>query len=184
MLLMTKTTFRNWKSKTLRITEDEESEIGLSQSDSQSDPDTTRESSLAPCGGSARLGFVITHSGALTVENLTSLSPAGLWARCLLFLSTCICVLIIVGCILPSYSLNVLGIVGVLVESGQAFIAARTEYSVFSTIQLLFDQARLTGGAGDYIGLGTLSVLLILSVLIVPVLQCFGVACSVVCSSD
>lgn len=89
----------------------------------------------------------------------------------LLFLSSTMCVLVIVGCALPSYSLDVLGVVGVLVEAGQSFVEAKTEYSVFTTIGLLLEQARTTGGVGDYLGLGTLSVLLVLTVLVVPVLQ-------------
>ena len=89
----------------------------------------------------------------------------------LLFLSSSMCVLVILGCALPSYSLDVLGIVGVLVEAGQSFVSAKTDYSVFTTIGLLLEQARTTGGFGDYLGLGSLSVLLILTVLVVPVLQ-------------
>lgn len=89
----------------------------------------------------------------------------------LILLVSCLCGFVVLGCALPSYSVEAFGIVGVLVESGQAFSAAVTDYSVFTSIQLLFDQARLTGGAADYIGLGALSALLIISVLIVPVVQ-------------
>lgn len=89
----------------------------------------------------------------------------------LLFLASCLSVLVVVGCILPSYTVSTLGIVGVLVESGQAFANAESEYSVFTTIKTLFDQASLTGGALDYVGLGSLSVLMIVSVMIVPFVQ-------------
>jgi uncharacterized paraquat-inducible protein A len=89
----------------------------------------------------------------------------------LLLVGTTLIVLVTFGCLLPSYSVSFLGIVGVLVESGQAFIAADTEYSVFTTVKLLFEQAKLVGRAADYIGLGSLSILMLLTVLVVPVLQ-------------
>lgn len=89
----------------------------------------------------------------------------------LVFLASCVCILVVIGCILPSYSLNALGIVGILVESGQGFAAATKDYSVFTTMTLLFEQASLTGGMLDFIGLGGLSFLMILSVLIVPIAQ-------------
>jgi hypothetical protein len=85
--------------------------------------------------------------------------------------SICTCGLVIAGCFVPSYSLDILGLVGILVESGQDFQAANTKFSVLSTLGVLFGQAGLTGGAADYIGLGSLSILLILSVLLVPALQ-------------
>jgi len=89
----------------------------------------------------------------------------------LIGLSVILCVLILLGCILPSYSLNALGIVGVLVESGQGFVTANTEYSVITSMKLFFDQAALTGTAKDYIGLGSLTILLVMTVLVVPVVQ-------------
>ena len=89
----------------------------------------------------------------------------------LVFLAIFCIVLIIVGCIMPTYSVSAYGIVGVLVESGQKFSAAETSYSVFTTISLLFEQARLTGTIADFIGLGSLSVILLLSVLVVPIAQ-------------
>lgn len=89
----------------------------------------------------------------------------------LVFLSGCVCVLVVVGCFFPSYSLNALGIVGILVESGQEFAPATKDYSVFTTMFVLFEQARLTGGVLDFIGLGGLSFLMIFSVLIVPIVQ-------------
>jgi hypothetical protein len=82
-----------------------------------------------------------------------------------------VAVLVIVGCILPSISREVLGIVGVAVESGQDFEEAVTYFSVFTLVQLLMKEARFLGTAGDYIGLGTLSALFIVSILVVPILQ-------------
>lgn len=101
------------------------------------------------------------------------LVPRAIVSPLLVFLAICCCVLVVLGCILPSYSVSALGVVGVLVESGQKFASADTSYSVISTIQLLFDQARLTGTAADYIGLGSLSFILLVSVLVAPLVQSF-----------
>lgn len=79
--------------------------------------------------------------------------------------------LLVLGCALPSFSLEVLGIVGVLVESGQRWGEAFSEYSVFTTVRMLFEQAKFTGETRDYLGLGSLSVLLIGTVVLVPLLQ-------------
>ena len=79
--------------------------------------------------------------------------------------------LAVVGCVLPSFSLEILGMLGVLVESGQEFQTAKTEYSVFTIVSLLFDQANFSGRFADYLGLGSLAGLLILSVLVVPIIQ-------------
>jgi len=80
-------------------------------------------------------------------------------------------VAVIAGCIIPSFSLEVLGIIGVAVETGQNFEDAATQHSVFTVIQLFFEEAKFLGTAGDYFGLGTLSVLFLFTVLLVPILQ-------------
>ena len=89
----------------------------------------------------------------------------------LVFLAICCSILIILGCVLPSYSVSAYGIVGILVESGQKFKAAESSYSAFTTISLLFEQAQLTGTAADFVGLGSLSVIMMLSVLVAPIAQ-------------
>jgi Paraquat-inducible protein A len=78
---------------------------------------------------------------------------------------------VVVGCIVPTFSLNKLGIIGLLMEAGQSFDAAYNEFSVFSMIRTIIDQASVMGNISDYIGLSSLSALIILSVLIVPILQ-------------
>jgi hypothetical protein len=77
-------------------------------------------------------------------------------------------ILVLVGCIVPSFSLEVLGMVGLLIESGQGFEQARIEHSLFSVISSLMQQAAFTGRTADYIGLGSLSALLIITVFLVP----------------
>jgi hypothetical protein len=89
----------------------------------------------------------------------------------LIALATCCILLVILGCVLPSYSVSAYGIVGILVESGQKFSAAESSYSVFTTISLLFEQAKLTGTAADFVGLGSLAIIMLLSVLFAPIAQ-------------
>lgn len=89
----------------------------------------------------------------------------------LYFLSLSILALVVLGCMVPAYSVQKIGVVGIFIEAGQDFEDAYSEYSVFSTVKSIMDQARLTGSVSDYIGLGSLSALLIFSVLLVPILQ-------------
>jgi uncharacterized paraquat-inducible protein A len=88
----------------------------------------------------------------------------------------CLTVLVVLGCTLPSFSLEILGIVGVAVESGQAFEEAKNYHSVFTVIRLLLEEASFLGSAGDYIGLGTLSALFAFTVLVVPIAQALVLA--------
>jgi len=88
------------------------------------------------------------------------------------FCAVCLVGLVAAGCAIPSYSLDILGIVGLLVESGQGFLDAHTYHSVFDTAHMLMVQARFTGKLRDYLGLGTLTSLLVITVLIVPIAQC------------
>jgi hypothetical protein len=80
-------------------------------------------------------------------------------------------VLMIVGSILPSTGLEFLGVLGVAVESGQGWEQAYAKLSLFDLAQLLMNQARFTGGFEAYFGLGFLSALLVITVLIVPLVQ-------------
>jgi hypothetical protein len=99
----------------------------------------------------------------LTVKN---------WVSHFLVLSSlCIVGLIIAGCILPSLTLEIFGVIGLAVESGQNFEAARTDHSVFTIVQLLIEEARFLGTTKAFIGLSILSCLFILTVLVVPILQ-------------
>jgi hypothetical protein len=83
----------------------------------------------------------------------------------IILLSMLFLVLIICGCILPSYSLEQFGIIGL--TSSVPYV----EHSIFSTIKLLMDQARFTGVLSDQVGLSVLSSVLVLTVLIVPCFQ-------------
>lgn len=80
-------------------------------------------------------------------------------------------VLVILGCVLPAFSLDVLGAVGVAIESGQGFEEATTNHSIFTVVQLLMDEARFLGTGGAYLGLGALSAVVIFCVLLAPIFQ-------------
>ncbi|GKY93773.1 hypothetical protein MPSEU_000344500 [Mayamaea pseudoterrestris] len=77
-------------------------------------------------------------------------------------------ILVIVGCSLPSVSFDYQGIVGVAVESGQDFMPAKEYISVFSLIQLMMQQAQFLDTAKDTVGMLSVSLLLLLSTLFVP----------------
>lgn len=94
------------------------------------------------------------------------------WVDKLILIGTfCLIVAVIIGCSVPSFSLEILGVIGVAVESGQNFEDATTQHSVFTVIQLLFEEAQFLGTVGDYFGLGALSMLFIFTVLLVPIIQ-------------
>eukprot|EP00980_Cylindrotheca_fusiformis_P014861 scaffold4056_cov115-Cylindrotheca_fusiformis.AAC.5 len=91
--------------------------------------------------------------------------------KALLLFTVCLVGCIVVGSSVPSFSLEILGIIGLAVESGQDFQDAATHHSIFTVIELFFEEARFLDTVGDYIGLGTLSVLFVFTVLLVPLLQ-------------
>ena len=80
-------------------------------------------------------------------------------------------ILVILGCALPSFSIEILGLLGLAVESGQEFEQAHTYYSVFTLAKTIMDEARYLGETSSYIGLGTLASLLVITVFIVPLFQ-------------
>ena len=90
---------------------------------------------------------------------------------CLALTAIAVTILVVVGSTLASFSVEALGLIGIAVESGQGFEAAINHYNIFNVANLLMDEARFLGSAGDKIGLGTLSALLITTVLFVPILQ-------------
>ncbi|KAL7552892.1 hypothetical protein ACHAWF_016142 [Thalassiosira exigua] len=80
-------------------------------------------------------------------------------------------ILVICGCTLPSFSIEVHGIVGLVVESANKFKQAKSFYGVFDLAKMIMDQARHVGEFSDYIGMGTLASLLVTTVFLVPLLQ-------------
>ena len=79
--------------------------------------------------------------------------------------------LIIVGCSLNSFSLEIMGIIGIAVEFGQDFLQAKTYHNLFSLAGVIMEQARFLDTGRYYLGLGTLACLLIATTLFVPIVQ-------------
>jgi len=85
--------------------------------------------------------------------------------------AACIAIFVSIGCALPSFSAEILGLFGLIVESGNNLEAAVKHYSMFNMMKVLFDQAKSTDKAGDYIGLATFGALLFVTVLLAPIVQ-------------
>ena len=80
-------------------------------------------------------------------------------------------ILVISGCVLPSFGIEVFGLVGLAVESGNQFEQAKEFYSVFGLANMIIEQARFLNTVSDFVGLGSLSALLVITVFLVPLLQ-------------
>ena len=80
-------------------------------------------------------------------------------------------VLVICGCSLTSFSIETVGLLGLAVESMNQFQDSIINYSVFGLANIIMDEARYLDTASNYIGLGTLSALLVVTVFIVPIAQ-------------
>jgi len=85
--------------------------------------------------------------------------------------------LVVLGSFIPSFSVELLGIIGVAVESGQEFEEAITQHSVWSIVMMLFDEARFLDTMGAYIGVGVLGSLVLATVMVVPILQAIFLMC-------
>jgi hypothetical protein len=79
--------------------------------------------------------------------------------------------LFVLGCVLPSFQIELLGLVGVAVELGQAGVNAANKYSIFQAASVLLDLAKYLNTLGDWMGLTALSLLTTISTCIVPVVQ-------------
>lgn len=112
------------------------------------------------------------HNFMLDYEASSKRAVVKLWLHWVLLAAlVSLAILVILGCALPSFSIEILGLLGLAVESGNQFEQAHTYYSVFSLAQVIMDEARYLGEASSYIGLGTLASLLVLTVFVVPILQ-------------
>lgn len=77
----------------------------------------------------------------------------------------------ICGCaLLPSFRLDLLGIVGLALEAGNEG-GAKVEHSLFTIVQLIMDQAQYLDDASSYVGLGSLCLLFIATAFVVPAAQ-------------
>ncbi|KAL7427314.1 hypothetical protein ACHAXH_001630 [Discostella pseudostelligera] len=80
-------------------------------------------------------------------------------------------ILVICGCAFSSFSIEVFGLVGLAVESGNQFKEAKVSYSIFSLANMIMDQARYLNTASDLAGLGTLAAVVVITVFLVPLAQ-------------
>ena len=90
--------------------------------------------------------------------------------RVLAFWVFCVSTLVVAGCVVRSFSLDILGVVGVAIEFGQDFDQATRDHSVTTVMRMLMDQARFLDVGRYYVGLGTLSFLVLLTIMIVPII--------------
>lgn len=88
----------------------------------------------------------------------------------LIGLATAAIVFMIIGCSIPAFHFEILGLVGVVVESGQQFDRAIAYYSVFSICKSLIEQAIFLQMPAQYIGLGLLAIILVVTTLIMPLI--------------
>jgi hypothetical protein len=110
-------------------------------------------------------GFTRPHRGeSEKLRVRPSVNPA------IILVSVAAIVLTVCGCVLPCVSFNMQGLVGVAMESGNNFEEAKVYISIFSLARLLMDQARFLGTVKDFIGMLSVSILLVFSTLVVPVL--------------
>ena len=79
--------------------------------------------------------------------------------------------LVILGCSMSSFSIETVGLLGLAIESTNEFKDAIVHYSVFDLANMIMDEARYLNTTSNYIGLGTLSSLLVITVFLVPLAQ-------------
>lgn len=112
------------------------------------------------------------HHFKLDYEAFSQRAALRKWVDWMLMISlVAFTILIICGCSLPSFGIEVLGLLGIAVESGNEFDEAKTFYSVFGLTKMIMDEARYLDTASDLVGLGTLSSLLVITVFLVPLAQ-------------
>jgi len=78
-------------------------------------------------------------------------------------------ILVILGNIFPSFQLDILGIIGLLVEMKNGFQnEALTKHSVFTVAELLWKEAQFLNTTKDYVGLFTLITVIVSTSFVVP----------------
>ena len=158
--------------KTARFLEDGEQQSTSSFVDEQRESSSlSSRSSTGDDANSDRQDQLYQHAFVRPHSNNSKLVTRSYVNPTLIFFAVTLAALLLAGCALPSFSLEVMGIMGLLVESGNQWNQAVEEHSVFTITEMLMDQAEFLGGAGDYIGLGTLASLLLFTVLLIPLIQ-------------
>jgi Paraquat-inducible protein A len=111
--------------------------------------------------------FTRPHRGDCGKLRIRSSVKYGYMIFCLLVIA-----MILIGCILPSFSYDISGLLGVALNFGRRGQDNSTgTNSVFSIISSLMDSARLLDHFKYVIGLGFISTFLILTVVIIPMIE-------------
>ena len=83
--------------------------------------------------------------------------------------------LLILGCSLTSFRLEILGLTRRLIELGNDFQPAVSNYSIFTIFVVIIKQALYLNSVPIYFGLITLALLFLMTSLIVPCLHCISI---------
>jgi hypothetical protein len=79
-------------------------------------------------------------------------------------------ILLAIACVLPSLTLEAHGLIGILIEFYWKLREEAVRYkSVFEIAATFVDQARYMGGFKNYVGIGFMSLLFVVTIFIVPV---------------
>lgn len=106
-----------------------------------------------------------------SLEKNVSLYPSRLIDISLSVLTIVTITAFMTGLVLKMFSIESFGLIGIAIEAGQNFRPALESYSFFDIVKLIFEQAKFLSNTSDYIGLSSLVVVFLWTVLIVPILQ-------------
>jgi hypothetical protein len=77
--------------------------------------------------------------------------------------------LVVAGCIIPAFSFDYQGLIGLAVEFGNNSKQTQVELSLFSLVASLMNQARFLNTVKDSVGMLSVSIVFVLSVLLAPI---------------
>ncbi|KAL3792394.1 hypothetical protein ACHAW5_010455 [Stephanodiscus triporus] len=80
-------------------------------------------------------------------------------------------VLVICGCVLPSFGIETFGVVGLASKSRIKFEPAKDFYSVFGLAHTIMEQAHFLNTTKDLVGLGMFASMLVITIFLVPLAQ-------------
>jgi hypothetical protein len=121
---------------------------------------------LAPPERLYEHGFLRPHRGfrdTLTIRRGVNMLLIGT--------SIILMVLLIVGCTIPAFSFEQLGLLGVAVEIGRNTDVASNSYSVFGIAETLFNQGLSLGTGSAITGMLVITILILGTVFVVPLVQ-------------
>jgi hypothetical protein len=131
-----------------------------------SDSSSKESRSVGPAEKLREHGFLRPHRGdkdVLTIRRGVNILLIGS--------AVVLTILIIVGCSLPTFSFEQLGLLGIAVEIGRGVDVASNQFSVFGIAATLMNQGLFLGTGKAITGMLVVSSLIILTVFIVPLVQ-------------